>query len=106
MWDLPAATFVLELDLEALLALSERAAAAVPPRYPAVIRDLAIVVDESRPYGDVEAAVIEAAKGVVESVALRDLYRGAQAGAGKKSFAVRVVLRSAAKSSVTSGKEA
>ena len=37
----------------------------------------------------------DAAKGTVESVAMRDLYRGQQAGAGKKSFAVRVVLRSA-----------
>jgi phenylalanyl-tRNA synthetase beta chain len=27
-------------------------------------------------------------------VALRDVYRGAQAGEGKKSFAVRIVLRS------------
>ena len=35
-------------------------------------------------------------KGVVESIALRDVYRGPQVGEGKKSFAVRIVLRSSA----------
>ncbi len=95
-WELPQATFVAEVDLAHLLgetAATERSAAQ-PPRYPAALRDLAIVVDEALPYGDIAHAVAEAAKGVVESVSLRDVYRGAQVGAGKKSFAVRVVLRS------------
>ena len=33
-------------------------------------------------------------KTLVESVSLLDLYRGPQVGAGKKSLAVRLVLRS------------
>ncbi len=94
-WDLPEATFLAEIDLFYLLAHGRlRGAAQQPPRYPPALRDLAIVVDETRPYAEVELAVIEAARGVVESVALRDVYRGPQVGAGKKSFAVRVVLRS------------
>lgn len=93
-WDLPEATFIAELDLASLLALVDAPSATVPPRYPPAVRDLAIVVDESRPYGEVEQAVAESAKGVVESVALLDVYRGPQVGEGKKSFAVRVVLRS------------
>ena len=36
-----------------------------------------------------------AAKDLLESVALLDVYRGPQVGAGKKSFALRLVLRSA-----------
>lgn len=95
-WDLPAETFIAEIDLAALLAeLPVRRNAVQPPRYPAAIRDLAIVVDEERPYAEIEQAVAEAAKGAVESVALRDVYRGPQVGAGKKSFAIRIVLRSA-----------
>ena len=95
-WGVPAETFIAELDLAALLGQAvKRPTAAIPPRYPAAIRDLAIVVDEARPYGDIERAIAEAAKGVAESVALRDLYRGPQIGPGKKSFAVRIVLRSA-----------
>ncbi len=95
MWDAPEATFIAELDLATLLALAGAPSAALPPRYPAALRDLAIVVDESRPYAEVEQAIVEAAKGTVESVALRDVYRGPQIDAGKKSFAVRVALRSA-----------
>jgi phenylalanyl-tRNA synthetase beta chain len=97
MWELPDETFIAEIDLAHLLSETPaRPAAMVPPRYPSAIRDLAIVVDEACPYAEVARAITEAAKGVVESVSLRDVYRGAQAGEGKKSFAVRVVLRSAA----------
>ncbi len=94
-WDLPEATYLVELDLGQLMAeIPRRPAASVPPRYPPAIRDLAIVVEEARPYGEVEQAIVEAAKGMVESVVLRDLYRGSQVGDGRKSFAVRIVLRS------------
>ena len=95
LWGLPETTFIAELDLAALLAIIGPRWAVQPPRYPAAIRDLAIVVAEARLYGEIEQAVVESAKGVVESVALRDLYRGPQVGEGKKSFAVRIVLRSA-----------
>jgi phenylalanyl-tRNA synthetase beta chain len=95
LWELPAETFIAELDLAQLLAeIPARRTAVQPPRYPAAVRDLAIVVDEARPYAEIEQAVVESAKGLVESVALRDVYRGPQAGDGKKSFAVRIVLRS------------
>jgi phenylalanyl-tRNA synthetase beta chain len=97
MWDLPEhATFIAEFELAHLLSETpERPSALMPPRYPPAIRELAIVVDETRPYGEIEQAITEAAKGVLESVALRDLYRGPQVGEGKKSLAVRIVLRSA-----------
>ena len=91
-WDLPAETFIAEVDLASLLAVA-RPAAVAPSRFPAAMRDLAVVVEEGRPYGEVEQAIREAAKGLVESVSLLDLYRGPQAGEGRKSFAVRLVLR-------------
>ena len=48
---------------------------------------------EATPYGRLEA-IRAAGKALVESVSLVDLYRGPQAGTGKKSFTVRLVLRS------------
>ncbi|MDQ2968630.1 MAG: phenylalanine--tRNA ligase subunit beta, partial [Actinomycetota bacterium] len=63
------------------------------------LRDLAVVVDEATPYANVEREIQAAAAGIkkdLESIALLDLYRGQQVGAGKKSFAVRLVFRSAA----------
>ena len=65
-----------------------------PPRYPAAIRDLGVVLDEATPYAAVLEAIRAAGKALVESVSLLDLYRGPQVGEGKKSFAVRLVLRS------------
>ncbi len=94
-WELPEATYLVEFDLAQLLAeIPERPAAAVPPRYPAALRDLAIVVEEAKRYAEIEHGILEAAKGTVEAVVLRDVYRGPQLAAGKKSFAVRIVLRS------------
>ncbi len=96
MWELPAETFVAEIDLAAWQEASRPPHVVAPPRFPAALRDLAIVVDEATPYGDVEREVRAAGGKDLESVALLDLYRGEQAGAGKKSFAVRLVFRSVA----------
>ena len=93
-WELPAATFIAELDLHALLADLRPAAAVVPPRFPAALRDVAFVLDERVGYGEVETEVRGAAKDLLGSVTLLDVYRGPQVGAGKKSFALGLVLRS------------
>jgi phenylalanyl-tRNA synthetase beta chain len=95
LWELPAATFIAELDLAALLDARRPPAAVAPPKYPAALRDIAFVVGEDVAWGDVRAEIeATGTKGGLESVALRDVYRGPQLGEGKKSFAVRVVFRS------------
>jgi phenylalanyl-tRNA synthetase beta chain len=94
MWELPVETFVAEIDLAAWHASSRPTRVVAPLRFPAALRDLAVVVDEATPYGDVEREIRAALARDLESVALLDLYRGRQAGAGKKSFAVRLVFRS------------
>ena len=93
-WELPESTFIAELDLHILLEDVRPVKAAVPPRFPAALRDLAFVVDEALPYGDLAAEVRSAAKDLLGSVTLLDVYRGPQVGDGKKSFALRLVLRS------------
>jgi phenylalanyl-tRNA synthetase beta chain len=95
MWELPAETFVAEIDLAAWHASVRLAEVAAPPRYPPALRDLAVVVDDATPYGDVERELRAAGGKDLESAALLDVYRGQQVGAGKKSFAVRLVFRSA-----------
>ncbi len=94
-FELPAATMAAELDWEPLVA------AALPvrklhgvPRFPAVGRDLAFVVDESVP-AERMLAEIQAAddKGLLESVLLFDQYKGAPVPAGKKSLAYALRLR-------------
>ena len=95
-WELPMETFVAEIDLRVWQESSRPPRVVAPPRFPAALRDLAVVVDEATPYGDVEREIRAAAGKDLESLALLDLYRGQQTGAGKKSFAVRLVFRSAA----------
>lgn len=96
-WELPASTFVAEIDLASLLDSVRPLAALAPPRYPAARRDIAFVVDEAVAWGDVEREIDAAGgKSGLEQIALRDVYRGPQAGEGKKSFAVRLTFRSPA----------
>jgi phenylalanyl-tRNA synthetase beta chain len=96
MWEVPSSTYLAEIDLPSLLGVQRPPAAVAPPRYPAALRDIAFVVEESVPWADVRGELeASGAKGGLESIALRDVYRGPQAGAGKKSFAVRLVFRSA-----------
>jgi phenylalanyl-tRNA synthetase beta chain len=95
MWELPAESFVAELDLATWYETSRPPRVAAPLRFPGALRDLAVVVDEATAYGNVEREITTAGGKDLESIALLDLYRGQQIGAGKKSFAVRLVFRSA-----------
>jgi phenylalanyl-tRNA synthetase beta chain len=94
-WELPSETYLAEIDVATWHESSVPPRMTAPPRFPAALRDLAVVVDEATPYGDVERAVRAAAGKDLESIALLDLYRGQQTGAGKKSIAVRLTFRSA-----------
>jgi phenylalanyl-tRNA synthetase beta chain len=94
-WEVPAETFIAEIDLAVWQESSRPPRVAAPPRFPAALRDLAIVVEEATEYGDVEREIRAAGGKDLESIALLDLYRGQQTGAGKKSFAVRLTFRSA-----------
>lgn len=64
----------------------------VPPsRFPAIERDLALIVDANLPSADV-VGVVRAHTDVRSAVAF-DEYRGAQIDVSKKSLAVRVTLQ-------------
>jgi phenylalanyl-tRNA synthetase beta chain len=63
------------------------------PRFPAVTRDLAFVVDAGRSWTELEAAIRGAGVAELESVLFFDEYRGAQVGPGKKSLALTVAFR-------------
>ena len=64
-----------------------------PPRYPAVERDLAVIVAEDRPIGDV-ARVLRASGGdLLRDIRLFDIYRGAPLASGEKSVAFRLAFQ-------------
>ena len=71
---MPGSTFLAEIDLASLLDVQRPPAAVAPPRYPAALRDIAFVVDESVPWGDVRQEIeASGTKSGLESVALRDV---------------------------------
>jgi len=63
-------------------------------QYPAVRRDLALVVDEAVSYREVKDALEAARPDLLEGFEIFDLYRGSQIPDGKKSFAFRLNYRS------------
>ncbi|MBC7251157.1 MAG: phenylalanine--tRNA ligase subunit beta [Anaerolineae bacterium] len=79
---------LLEFDLEALLAQLPPARFMQPiSRFPAVIQDLAVIVDEDTPARRVEEVIKAAGGSLLRDVLLFDLYRGEQIPPGKKSLA-------------------
>ncbi|MGC8968540.1 MAG: phenylalanine--tRNA ligase subunit beta [Thermus sp.] len=64
-----------------------------PSRYPPAFRDLAVVVPETTPFGEVEALLREAAGPYLESLELFDLYQGPPLKEGEKSLAFHLRFR-------------
>jgi phenylalanyl-tRNA synthetase beta chain len=88
--------FVAEIKLDVLLEINKRKTVYKPlPKFPAVERDFAVLVDKETPVGTLEKAISGGAGRLLERIELFDVYEGAQIPAGKKSVAFSVYLRSA-----------
>jgi phenylalanyl-tRNA synthetase beta chain len=85
----------IELDLESLFAESREPVTYEDViTYPAVRQDLAFVVPEEIEAGELVDAAREAAGSELREVEIFDVYRGEQAGEGKKSIAFSVAFQS------------
>ncbi len=92
---LPERAYIAEIDVCALNACKLELGAVKPlPKFPAVSRDIALVVDEEVGAGNLLATIEKAAGKLCESVKLFDVYRGERLGADKKSLAFSVCFRS------------
>ncbi len=63
------------------------------PKYPAVERDLALIVDKDQQVGPLLATIKKASGKLLEHMELFDIYEGENLGVGKKSVAVKLILR-------------
>ncbi|HEX7055448.1 MAG TPA: phenylalanine--tRNA ligase subunit beta [Burkholderiales bacterium] len=91
-YELPQPPIVFEIEAEALLEVP-LPVAAVPSRFPPVVRDIALVFDEAVPVQAVFDALEAEKPPIVRSLRLFSLYRGAGLPPGKKSLAFRVVMQ-------------
>jgi phenylalanyl-tRNA synthetase beta chain len=62
-------------------------------RYPAIRRDLAVVIDESVTLDELRESVNLAAKGLLRELAVFDVYRGKGIEPGRKSIALGLILQ-------------
>jgi phenylalanyl-tRNA synthetase beta chain len=94
-WDLEAAgAVVVELVLDEVAGVGRRSSRYAPiPRLPAATRDIALVVHDDVPSGDVERLIREAAGDLCESVEVFDVFRGPSVPEGHRSLAFHVVYR-------------
>ncbi|TPW76475.1 phenylalanine--tRNA ligase subunit beta [Schumannella soli] len=94
--DLPRVVAVAEIDVDALIELSDVHRSATPIRtQPAATQDLSLVVDAGVPAADVVAAVTEGAGELLEHVRLVDDYRGQGVPEGSKSITLALRFRAA-----------
>jgi phenylalanyl-tRNA synthetase beta chain len=92
---LPSQTvLVAEFDLGALL---DRASTLYTvhslSRYPAVVQDLALVVDESIAADRIHALIRETGGALLQRAVLFDIYRGEQVPRGRKSLAYQLTFQ-------------
>ncbi|MGH2716816.1 MAG: phenylalanine--tRNA ligase subunit beta [Thermoleophilaceae bacterium] len=94
-WEVPGPVAGFEIDVEAVLQLRAECDDSYTDvtSFPSVLQDIAVVVPEEVPAAEVEQAIRAGGGELLAAVALFDLYRGEQAGAGNKSLALRLEFR-------------
>ncbi|GAA5784901.1 phenylalanine--tRNA ligase subunit beta [Chitiniphilus shinanonensis] len=91
-YELIHAPVLFELDVAALTKVDKARVDAVSKFQP-VRRDLALIVDESRPAVEVQAVLQQTAASFVTEIALFDVYRGKGVAEEKKSLAFKVLMQ-------------
>jgi phenylalanyl-tRNA synthetase beta chain len=83
-----------ELNFDAIVAGPRLRRYAPVPRFPAVVRDLALTVPELMLARYAISLIRESGGAILRSVELYDEYRGAQVGEGRKGLTFRLVFQS------------
>jgi phenylalanyl-tRNA synthetase beta chain len=90
--DLVGDAYLFELDLAAL-SIGALPRFAPISRFPAIRRDLALVLEETIPYAAVEQCVRSALPDLLREVVLFDVYAGERIDPGRKSVALGLILQ-------------
>lgn len=93
-FDIPSSVVAFDFDLENLLKFVQEEREYVPiPKYPAVTRDIAILVDRETRIGEVLDVIYSAGAKYIEDVDLFDIYEGEGLSEGKKSLAFHLIFQ-------------
>jgi phenylalanyl-tRNA synthetase beta chain len=93
-FDIGQDVFYAEINMDRLVKLARRGFNTVHPvsKFPAVRRDLSLLLDEQISFADLEQAARKAEKRVLKEVGVFDIYKGDKLGQGKKSYALYFTL--------------
>ncbi len=94
-YSLPVKAYVAEIDFNTVFENIDTKKSYVPlPKFPAVTRDIAILIDDSVPVADIEDVIRSCGGKILEELKLFDVYKGNQIPENKKSVAYALTLRS------------
>lgn len=94
-YDLPGRVCAFELDFNTVMALSGKSERFAPlSKYPAVTRDLAVVVPVETPCEQIIDLLMSGSDDLLESLSLFDIYTGKPLLDGQKSMAFKAAFRS------------
>jgi phenylalanyl-tRNA synthetase beta chain len=95
-YDLPVGVCLADVDVEALLDHAQLQRRFVPvPRFPAVRRDVALILPHGMPSAQVVAVIRDAGGALLEDITLFDVYEGAPVPTGQRSLAYALTFRAA-----------
>ena len=94
-FDIPTEVFYADLAWGQLMRLirKEKVSFSELPKFPAVSRDLALLVDKSVEFAQIETIAYQSERKLLKDVRLFDVYEGKNLPAGKKSYAVNFILQ-------------
>jgi phenylalanyl-tRNA synthetase beta chain len=90
------AAFIFEIDIDALVSkdLEPSVKYASFSRFPAVKRDLTVILDELTESGLIDGIIRREGGELVESVSIFDVYKGGKIGPNRKTVSYRIIYRS------------
>ena len=97
--DIDSPVYYCEMNWTALMKLirNQKVLYTEIAKYPAVSRDLALLIDQSVEFSQIEEIARQTEKKLLKKVELFDVYEGKNLPAGKKSYAVNFILQDAEK---------
>lgn len=95
MFDIDNPVFFADLDWKALLKQNKQYKPVITdlPKFPAVKRDFALLVDKNVQFADLARTAYQTEKKYLKNVWLFDVYEGKNLEAGKKSYALSFILQ-------------
>ena len=99
MFDLKGEVYFLDIDFDTLLKYTKKHKVSVKElaKFPAVKRDLALLVDSAVSYAELRQIAFQTEKKLLKDVTLFDVYTGDKLEAGKKSYALGFILQDESK---------